>query len=249
MKPALAIQWPIVFCKREHLNMPTDIQEHAQGMTRRPLLATLAALGLSACASGPVKPGADQQIGSVAILSLLGEEPPYATIGVTVFNNRYKPIKTEGKLAEAIESTIRSRLQAARPQWQVKPLADTGAIRAILQDKPGMRLKVQTDIGRIESLLPDLAARSEVDAIFVVAARWMDFIGDAGVGILSRISREAQLMATVKLALISRAGAELVSGDGHFNQVLKKVPPGGLPESMVQAVSAAVLQAAENAGY
>lgn len=229
--------------------MRTDIQREASGMTRRPVLASLAALGLSACAGGPVKPGADQQIRSVAILSLLSEEPPYASVGLTVFNNRSKPINTEGKLAEAIEGTIRSRLQVARPQWQVKPVADASAIRAVLQDKPAMRLKQQTDIGRIESLLPDLAARSEVDAVFVVAALWMDFIGGSGVGVLSRFQREAQLMAAIRLALVSRASVELVSSDGYFNEALKKVPPGGFPESMVHAVSAAVLQAAEKAGY
>lgn len=229
--------------------MQTAIQTENSGMTRRPVLAGLAALGLSACAGGPVKPGADQPIRSVAILSLLSEEPPYASVGLTVFNNRNKPIKTEGKLAEAIESTIRSRLQVARPQWQVKPAADTSAIRAVLQDKPAMRLKQQTDIGRIESLLPDLATRSEVDAVFVVAARSMDFIGDAGVGVVARFQREAQLMAAIRLALVSRAGAELVSSDGYFNEALKKVPPGGFPESMAHAVSAAVLQATEKAGY
>jgi len=229
--------------------MRTDIQQETCGMKRRSMLASLAALGLSACAGGPVKAGADQQVRSVAILSLLGEEPPYASVGITVFNNSNKPIKTEGKLAEAIESTIRARLQAARPQWQVRPVADTSAIRAALQDKPALRLKQQTDIGRIESLLPDLAARSEVDAVFVVAALGMDFIGDAGVGVVSRHQREAQLMAATRLALVSRAGVELAGGDGYFNEALKKVPPGGLPESMVLAVNAAVQQAAQKAGY
>ncbi|MCE4538762.1 hypothetical protein LXT12_16030 [Pelomonas sp. P7] len=229
--------------------MRTDIQMETRGMKRRSMLASIAALGLSACAGGPVKPGADQQIRSVAILSLLGEEPPYASIGLTVFNNSYRPIKTEGKLAEAIESTIRSRLQTGRPQWQVKPVAEASAIRAVLQDKPALRLKRQTDIGRIESLLPDLAARSEVDAVFVVAALQMDFVGDAGAGVVSRYQREAQLMAATRLALVSRAGVELAGGDGYFNEVLKKVPQGGLAESMVRAVNAAVQQAAQQAGY
>lgn len=229
--------------------MRTDIQRKISGMTRRPLLASLAVLGLSACAGGPVKPGADQQIRSVAILSLLNEEPPYASVGLTVFNNRSKPINTEGKLAEATEGTIRSRLQIARPQWQVKPLADTSAIRAVLKDKPAMRFKQQTDIGRIESLLPDLAARSGVDAVFVVAPLWMDFIGDAGVGVLSRVQQEAKLVAAVRLTLVSSTGAELVSRDSYFNETLKKVPAGGMAYSMVHAVSAAVRQAAESAGY
>lgn len=221
----------------------------ACGVPRRSMLASLAALGLAACAGGPVKPGADQQIRSVAILSLLGEEPPYASVGLTVFNNRSQPVKTDGKLAESVAQTIRARLQTARPQWQVKPLADTSAIRAALQDKPSLRLKQQTDIGRIEALLPDLAARSDVDAVFVVAALGMDFIGDAGVGIVSRPQREAQMMAAVRLALVSRTGAQLGGSDGHVSEPLKKVPAGGLPDAMVQAVSAAVAQAAGEAGY
>lgn len=224
-------------------------RQEAYDTTRRSLLASLATLGLTACVSGSVKPGADQQIRSVAILSLIGEEPSYASIGLTVFNNHYTPVKTEGKLADVIASTIRSRLQTARPQWQVKPTADTSAIRAVLRDKPSLRLKQQTDIGRIESLLPDLAARSEVDAVFVVAALWMDFIADDGVGVVSRRQREAQLMAAVRLALVSRAGVELGSSDGYFNEALKKLPMGGLPESMVRATGAAVQQAAEKAGY
>jgi hypothetical protein len=228
--------------------MRSGTQQEVCGMRRRSALASLA-LGLSACAGGPVKPGADQQIRSVAILSLIGEEPPYASIGLTVFNNRNKPIKTEGRLAEVVESTIRSRLQIARPHWQVKPVADTSAIRAALQEKPLLRLKQQTDIGRIEPLLPDLATRSEVDAVFIVAALGMDMIGDAGVGIVSRPQREAQLMAAIRLALVSRTGAELVSSAGYFNEALKKVPPGGLPDSMVHALGAAVQQATEKAGY
>jgi hypothetical protein len=110
-------------------------------------------------------------------------------------------------------------------------------------------LKQQTDIGRIEPLLPDLATRSEVDAVFIVAALGMDMIGDAGVGIVSRPQREAQLMAAIRLTLVSRTGAELVSSAGYFNEALKKVPPGGLPDSMVHALGAAVQQATEKAGY
>jgi hypothetical protein len=40
-----------------------------------------------------------------------------------------------------------------------------------------------------------------------------------------------------------------VSSAGYFNEALKKVPPGGLPDSMVHALGAAVQQATEKAGY
>lgn len=180
-------------------------------------LSTVAAFGallLAGCASTQRTQQTDENIKTVAVVSLLQENAPMVRLGLTVFNNDATTLPQGGALNRIALGTIETRLRAARPAWVIK---DSGADPVALGDKlrkGGMSFGG----GFTSNVKEDLVAitrKTGADALFVIVDTTSENAPGRGVGMVLRalpgLSPRAILHSRVLLILVDKNGNEVTN--------------------------------------
>jgi len=125
------------------------------------------ALLLSGCASTPQYLTEEKQneIKSIAIVSLVPESVNFDRIGITSFSSKYTEFDMGSKLTESIFSVSQERIAKSHPSWVVK---------GIKYDQTILLTKVKSESGfratRAKEAIADLARQNDLDAILVIRA-------------------------------------------------------------------------------
>ncbi len=124
-------------------------------------------LVLSGCASTPSQLTEEKQneIKTVAIVSLVPESVNFSKIGIISFANEYSTFDMGSRMTNSIVSVSQERIVRSHPNWVVK---------IIEYDRTALLAKVKSTIGfrsiDAEDAFANLANANDLDAIFVVRA-------------------------------------------------------------------------------
>lgn len=124
-------------------------------------------LMLSGCASTPQHLTEENQneIKSIAIVSLVPESVNFDKIGIISFSSKYTEFDMGSKVTDSILFVSQGRIAKSHPGWIVKSVGyDRTALLAKVKSASGFRAT------RAKEAFADLAHNNNLDAIFVVRA-------------------------------------------------------------------------------
>jgi hypothetical protein len=136
------------------------------GSNPLPYIAAILLL-LSGCASAPQHLSAEnqQEIKSVAVVSLVPESINFGKIEIISSQNEFAEFDMGSKVADAVYSVSRDRIAQTHPDWIIK---------TVDYDRAALLAKVKSGSGfgdaQVREAFADLARSNDLDAIFVVRA-------------------------------------------------------------------------------
>jgi hypothetical protein len=185
----------------------------------------LSLVSLMGCAS-PVPPrdaAADASIKTVAVVSMLRDDPEIRKIGLTVFGNDQRTLGEPGVFGPLAVRAIESRLRTARPGWTVVPSNANSTDLATKLQHPSFG----GGISSVKQDLIDISKRTGADALLVIAEYENSNIPGRGVGAVvlapPGLAPKLRIHANLSLLLVDKQGEAIIGrrgGDAGVSQQL-----------------------------
>lgn len=186
--------------------------------SRRRWVHVALAFGLATllgCASPvPRDVAADASIKTVAVVSMLRDDPEIRKIGLTIFGNDQRPLGKPGVFGPLAVQAIEARLRVARPGWAIVASGANSAELAAKMQRPSFG----GGISAVKDDLIGIAQRTGADALLVLAEFENPNMPGRGVGAVvlapPGLTPKLRLHANVSLLLVDRQGEILIGRGG-----------------------------------
>jgi hypothetical protein len=130
---------------------------------------TLLVLSLVGCVgTGPIKPEQKENLKTVAVVSILGDQLEFTKVGFTVFNNDHFVRDTNNwSLDNQVQSVIEKQLQQTSPSIKIVSVAfDRSQLFKVYKSPDDWGDYISLD--RIKPELKNKLTQTPVDAVFLV---------------------------------------------------------------------------------